>query len=108
MRVLLDESVPSRLRQAIAEHEVRSVVEMGWSGEKNGRLLALAGDSFDAFVTVDRNLPYQQNLERLPIAVVILEASSNELSALLPLVPALRQALISAKPGSCLRVSAAS
>lgn len=108
MRVLLDESVPSRLRRAIAEHEVRTVVEMGWSGVKNGRLLALAGESFDAFVTVDRNLPYQQNLHRLPIAVVILEASSNELSALLPLVPELRKALASATAGNCLRVRAAS
>ena len=46
---------------------------MGWSGVKHGRLLALAAQSFDAFITVDKNLPYQQNLSTLPIAVVVLE-----------------------------------
>jgi hypothetical protein len=61
-------------------------VEAGWSGIKNGRLLALAADEYDAFITVDKNLPYQQNLAILPIAVVVLDALSNELSALLPLM----------------------
>ena len=62
MRLLLDESVPARLRQALPNHEVKTVVEMGWGGIKNGNLLALAAASFDAFITVDKNLPYQQNL----------------------------------------------
>ena len=52
-------------------------------------LLALAAPEFDAFVTVDKNLPFQQNLATLPIASVVLESVSNELPALLPLVPAL-------------------
>jgi len=42
MRLLLDESVPSRLRRALPNHAVRTVGEMGWSGVKNGKLLALA------------------------------------------------------------------
>jgi hypothetical protein len=37
MRLLLDESVPVRLRSALVAHEVRTVSEMGWSGTKNGR-----------------------------------------------------------------------
>ena len=98
MRLLLDESVPRRLRRSLADHTVRTVVEAGWSGVKNGKLLALAAAEFDAFVTVDKNLPFQQNLAALPIALVVLDSVSNELPALLPLVPALLRELASLKP----------
>ena len=74
------------------------MVEAGWSGIKNGKLLALAATEFDAFITVDKNLPFQQNLEQLPIALVVIDAVSNELSVLLPLVPALLRELASLKP----------
>ena len=57
MRLLLDESVPAKLRRALPNHAVRTAVEMGWSGVKNGKLLALASAEFDAFITVDKNLP---------------------------------------------------
>ena len=100
MRLLLDESIPSRLRRSLTEHSVRTVVEAGWSGLKNGKLLALAAAEFDAFVTVDKNLPFQQNLATLPIALVVLDSVSNELSALLPPVPALLRELASLKPKS--------
>ena len=100
MRLLLDESIPSRLRRSLTEHSVRTVVEAGWSGVKNGKLLALAAAEFDAFVTVDKNLPFQQNLATLPIALVVLDSVSNELSALLPLVPALLHELASLQPKS--------
>jgi hypothetical protein len=78
---------------------------MGWSGVKNGKLLALAAEEFDAFVTVDKNLPYQQNLTTLPVAVVVLDAVSNELPALLLLLPSLEQALLSLKPRTYLLVA---
>jgi predicted nuclease of predicted toxin-antitoxin system len=106
MRLLLDESIPSRLRRSLTAHEVRTVGEMGWSGTKNGKLLALACADFDAFVTVDKNLPHQQNLANLPVAVVLLDAHSVELKALLPLVPALEQALLSLAPRTFVRVAA--
>ena len=105
MRLLLDESVPGRLRRSLPGHAVRTVVEMGWSGVKNGKLLELAADDFDALITVDKNLPYQQNLTALPIAIVVLDAVSNELPALLPLVPQLLRALSSLKPRTCMKVT---
>jgi hypothetical protein len=71
---------------------------MGWSGVKNGELLRLAAAGFDAFITVDKNLPYQQNVEALPIAVVVLLAPSNELHVLLPLVPMLESVLVKLRP----------
>ena len=73
MRLLLDESVPRRLGRHLPGHDVKTVVEMGWGGVKNGVLLALAAKDFDAFITVDRNLPYQQNLAALPVSVVVLQ-----------------------------------
>ena len=106
MRLLLDESVPSRLRRSLVGHEVRTVVEMGWSGVKNGELLALAATEFDAFITVDKNLPYQQNLAMLPVAVIVLDAPSIELPALLPLLPALERVLASLKLKTYVRVTA--
>jgi hypothetical protein len=85
---------------------VKTVVEMGWGGVKNGALLTLAAKEFDAFLTVDKNLPYQQNVANLPIAVIVLEAYSNELGALLPLVHNLEQALGSLQPCTFMRVGA--
>lgn len=106
MRLLLDESVPRRLRRALPAHTVKTAVEMGWSGVKNGALLVLAAAEFEAFITVDRNLPYQQNVAALPIAVVILVAHSNELQALLPLVPRLEEVLATLQPRSLVQIGA--
>ena len=104
MRLLLDESVPARLRRSLTGHSVKTTVEMGWGGVKNGALLAHAAKQFDAFLTVDKNLPYQQNLVALPIAVIVLEARSNELEALLPLVPRLEHTLEHLRPCTLVRV----
>jgi hypothetical protein len=79
---------------------------MGWVGVKNGALLALAAKEFKAFLIVDKNLPYQQNLANLSVAVIVLEAYSNELGALLPLVHNLEQALGSLQPCAFIQVGA--
>ena len=100
MRLLLDECVPARLRKALPSHQVSTVPAEGWSGIKNGKLLALAATRFDAFITVDKNLPYQQNTSTLPVAMFVLDALSNELPYLLPLVPALEVALANHALGS--------
>lgn len=100
MRLLLDECVPARLRRALASYVVSTVVAEGWSGIKNGELLALAATRFDVFITVDKNLPYQQNTASLPVTVVVLDAVSNELAVLLPMVPALERELAALVPES--------
>lgn len=106
MRVLLDECVPRPLRRELPEHEVRTVPEMGWAGKKNGALLALLKNAgFDAFVTTDQNLEYQQNLQAAGLAVIVLVAYRNTLPALLPLVPGLRSTLGRIQPGEVIHVS---
>jgi predicted nuclease of predicted toxin-antitoxin system len=82
MRILLDESLPRRLRQAFAGHEVSTVAEAGWSGVENGELLRLAATRFDVFVTADQNLQFQQNLSALPLTVAVLVARNNKLESL--------------------------
>src|SRR6185437_4705383 len=74
MKILLDESLPRKLRNDFGdEHDVWTVRDKGWLGKKNGELLKLMIDSsFELFITLDRNLPYQQNLDRLPLTICVL------------------------------------
>jgi hypothetical protein len=97
--VLLDECVDRRLAGDIEGHDVKTVPEAGWAAFKNGELLARAEHEFDAFVTVDRNLPFQQDLSRFSISVVVLRAQSNRISDLRILIPQLLVALPAAKRG---------
>ena len=106
MRLLLDESVPHRLKRSLPGHAVRTVVEIGWGGISNGELLARAAHEFDALITVDKNLQYQQNFDALPITVLLLDAKSNELPYLLPLIPKLEEALANLLPRTFVRIGA--
>jgi len=99
VRLLLDECVDRRFAMDVVGHDVTTVPDMGWATIKNGELLALAERVFAAFVTVDRNLAFQQNLSRFDIVVVILRARTNRLADLRPPVPALLGALTSARRG---------
>jgi len=99
MRVFLDECVDWRLSRDLPGHDVRTARQMGWTTIKNGELLALASREFDVFVTVDRNLAFQQNPARLTIAVIILNAPTNRLASLKQLVPKLLAAIVEARPG---------
>jgi hypothetical protein len=100
VRVLLDECVDWRLGREIAAHDVKTARQMGWTTIRNGELLALASEQFDVFVTVDRNLSFQQNIVSYTIAVVVLRARTNRLADLRPLVPNLLSAIESAPPGT--------
>lgn len=99
MRVLLDECVDWRLSRELVGHDVRSARQMGWTSIKNGELPALASQSFEVFVTVDRNLAFQQSAQSLTIPVIVLRARTNRLADLRGLVPQLLAAIASARPG---------
>ena len=104
MRVLLDECVPKRLRAELAGHTVATLVEEGWAGIKNGQLLSLSATKFDCFLTVDRNLQFQQNASALPIAVIVIRALDNRYASLVALMPKVREALASIEPGQLVTV----
>ncbi len=99
MKVFIDECIDWRLSRDIVGHEVKTARQMGWSEVKNGRLLALVQESFDVFVTVDRNLSFQQDLPSFSVSVVVMRARSNRLAELRPLVPLLLEQIEKAPKG---------
>jgi predicted nuclease of predicted toxin-antitoxin system len=104
MKVLLDECVPRKLKREIANHEARTVTESGWSGLKNGELLALAEVEFNVFLTVDQNLIFQQNLQRFNIGIILIVARNNRFKTLLPLMPEVNAMIEEVKPGELARI----
>jgi predicted nuclease of predicted toxin-antitoxin system len=107
VRVLLDENVPRTLARSLApEHEARTVKQQGWAGRKNGELLESAAREFDALLTTDRGIPHQQNFDRHDIGIVLLQARSNRIEDLEPLIPEVKQVLVSLRPGILVRVTA--
>ncbi len=106
MRILLDEPVPRRLGTLLVGHEVTTVPKSGWAGVKNGKLLTLAAEKFDAFLTTDQNIEFQQNLSKLPIAVLVVVAKSNRMKDIGPLVPEILEALNHLEPRTLTKVGA--
>ncbi len=106
MKLLLDECIDRRLAREFVGCDVKTVPQMGWAGIKNGQLLALAEEEFDIFITVDRNLSFQQNLPQFNIAVVVLQASSNRLADMKPVVPNILAILATVTKGQATVVSA--
>ena len=104
MKLLLDECTPRRLLLDFAGHDVQTVEDAGFKGLKNGALLQRASGAFDVLITVDQNIPFQQNAANLPIAVVILAASSNRYSDLRALVPKVLVVLSGIKVGEIVTV----
>jgi predicted nuclease of predicted toxin-antitoxin system len=105
MRVLLDENLPRQLKQHFpADVEVLTVQERGWSGIKNSALLRLAAGEFEVFLTMDRGVEFQQNLQGLSIGVLIIRAPSNRFEDLQPLISEVHNTLSTIQPGQVLRV----
>lgn len=105
-RVLLDECVPGRLRRELPGLDVSTVPDEGWASRRNGdllRLLLAAG--FRVFVTMDRNLAYQQNIAAAGVAVLVLRARTNRLRDLLPLMARVQAAIVAAEPGTVTHVA---
>lgn len=106
MRILLDECVPKPLKRQLLDYQIRTVVEMGWSGKKNGELLKLMQqEGFTILLTTDQNLRHQQNLKQAGVAVIVMVASNNRLPALIPLLPSVRNALNTIVGGEVVEIS---
>ena len=101
MKLLLDENLPKRLKNHFPEHEVYTVRDCGWEGKTNGILLQLMLDNgFDALLTFDKNLKHQQNFNKYPLPVLVLNAYDNTYQNIMELVPAISQLLNNdLKPG---------
>lgn len=104
MRILLDESLPRPLGALLSGHTASTVQELGWTSLKNGELLRRAAERFDALLTADQNLEFQQNLATLPVAVIVMVSGSNRLEALERLVPDVLELLTKLQPRTLRRV----
>jgi hypothetical protein len=100
VKILLDECVDRRFAREFPEHEVSTVPQMGWVGIKNGELMSLASSDFDIFITVDRNLSYQQDLSKYDIAVLVLRSISNRYDDLQPFGNKVRETVEYARSGT--------
>lgn len=99
MRILLDESVPQKLRLLIEGHTVVTAWYQGWSGLENGALLDAAEQAgFELFITADQELNYQQNLTGRKIALMVL--STNNWDFIKAGVATIITALDAVMPGS--------
>ena len=89
MKLLLDEQIPRKLAKYFPSHiTVNTVQNQGWAGIKNGELLRLAAlNGYDALISADKNMEYQQNAEGLPVSVVVLSVLRLRINDLAPLVP---------------------
>ena len=106
VRVLLDESIPEKLRREFSRSlAVETVRYRGWAGLKNGALLRAAEADFDVLVTVDKGLRHQQDVGARDLAVVVLDAGGTTFGDLLPMVPSAEAAIGAAEPGAVVVVS---
>ena len=105
MKVLLDHNLDWRLKHYLTNHEVKTVVEMGWAHLLNGELLDSAvAEKFDALLTGDSNVKHQQNFKTRPIAIVVLRAPDNRLKTHTPMMERANAVLESIAPGKLVEI----
>jgi hypothetical protein len=103
MLILLDENLPHKLRQMLGGHDVRTAAYQGWAGLSNGDLLKAAEDAaFDAILTADQGIRYQQNRKNSRVALIVL--SSNDESLVRAGVNTILAAIEAVQPGALLWV----
>ncbi|GAB2568154.1 DUF5615 family PIN-like protein [Spirosoma areae] len=92
MKILLDECVTKHLKPHLSEHEVYTVRELQWSGIKNGKLMALCVEhQFDVLLTIDKNLQYQQNLDKHSLIIVVLNSFTSKVEELVLFLPSFKE-----------------
>ncbi len=103
MKIILDENLPKALKRYFSANEVTTVQEQGWAGLKNGELIARIDRVYDAFLTADKNLKYQQNLAERQIAIV--ELPTNRLKLLEPMIEQILTEVEKIAPGMYVKIS---
>lgn len=94
MRLLLDENVPKKLKQDLVGHDVFTVRELSRHGNEDQDVLQfLVEFNFDALITCDKNLRFQQNLLKYPIPIIVLDTYTNAYPILKSIIPRLLETL---------------
>ncbi len=105
MRVLLDECVNPRVRQAFIGHEVRTIAELNWRTLPDTKVIAQAQGQFDAFVTIDRGFEFEVNMKSLSFGIIIVHVKRNRIEYYRPIFPALLEAVARVKPGEVIHIA---
>ncbi len=88
MKILLDECITKRLKLHLQDFEVFSVHELNLSGIKNGKLMTYCSENnFDILLTIDKNLMFQQNLEKYKVSIVVLNSKTSKIEELITFLP---------------------
>jgi predicted nuclease of predicted toxin-antitoxin system len=91
MKILLDECVTKHLKKHLSEFEVFTVRELGLSGIKNGKLMAYCSENgFDILLTIDKNLMFQQNLDKYLVTVVVLNCLTSKIEEIVTFLPSFK------------------
>jgi predicted nuclease of predicted toxin-antitoxin system len=94
MKLLLDENLSKNLKQILPDHDVSHVEDEGWRSKANGELLRLMiASGYEVLITQDRKLPYQQNFNKYPIPVIVLQTNSSNQDVLAKIATALNRLL---------------
>ncbi len=100
MKIIVDENADEMFPEFMPEHDALHVVALGWKGTKNGELLAKAeAAGFQLFITVDKNMPYQQSMKGRPFPLIVLDIHPNILANQVACIPMIRQCMANARPG---------
>ncbi len=100
MKILIDECLPKSIKHEFFGHLALTVRDMGWDSKTNGELMSVAmNEGFEVFVTVDKNLQFQQNLKKYNIIVIVLDVFKNEIEFLKPIVPDVLKGLTDLRKG---------
>jgi hypothetical protein len=94
LKILFDHNVDRRFRRHLPGHEIKTTREMRWETLTNGLLLAAAANAnFEAFLSIDKKLEHEQNLQTLPLPIIVIDSISNALPALVPFAPSVLELL---------------
>ncbi len=105
MKILLDECVPKKTRTLLGEHEVNTVVEMGFNGLKDGPLLSASEQAeFDILLKIDKNIDQQQNVKKYKISIVILDVFRSTLKYIEQLIPKFKRQIHTFEKGKSYRI----
>jgi hypothetical protein len=104
VRTYIDEDVNPRIARFLHGHTFGTPNSQGWKGLQNGQLLAKLAGEFDALLTHDGNLEFQQNLSKTNLRIIVLEMTGRQLSDYEAIASEVEIGLQKANPGSIHRV----
>lgn len=101
MKILIDENLDQRLAARFSLNEASHVHDLGWQGTRNGALMRKAIEAgFEAFITADKNLRFQQNVPATSLAIFVLDIHPNKLLQQSACVAEVESRLSACEPGT--------